>query len=217
MTGPKLFGNDAASGSASLLFEGHRVDPNMALEVARFRRAERSRLVAARALPPEARERAIATLISGLSDVVTVTSGIKIAAYWPSQGEPDLRAWMAMTHYAGAHILLPVVEERAAPLLFRTWAPGCRMVRGFRNVLVPADGRNDIPDIVVAPLIGVDRALFRLGNGGGYYDRTLARLNPRPRAIGVGFAGCILPTIHPMPWDVPMDAVVLSDGTKMVR
>ena len=69
------------------------------------------------------------------------------------------------------------------------------------------------PDIVVAPLVGVDKALYRLGNGGGYYDRTLAALDPRPRVVGVGFAGCLMPTIFPMSWDVPMDTVLLSDGT----
>lgn len=91
------------------------------------------------------------------------------------------------------------------------------MTRGVWNIPVPADRAEDRPDIVISPLLGVDRDLYRLGNGGGYYDRTLAALDPRPRIIGVGLAGCILPTIYPMPWDIPMDEIILSDGTAQRR
>ncbi|MWD28684.1 5-formyltetrahydrofolate cyclo-ligase [Aquicoccus sp. SCR17] len=200
---------------AHLLVDGQPVDPGTARDVARFRRAQRARLVAARALPSEERERATARLIEGLDRIVTVAPGMTIAVYWPIRGEPDLRPWMRHAHDAGARILLPVVTEDHAPLEFRDWSPECRMTRGFWNILVPAEGRAQTPELVIAPLVGVDEELYRLGNGGGYYDRTLARLEPRPRVIGVGFAECRLPTIYPMPWDVPMTEVLLSDGTHL--
>ncbi len=199
------------------LVDGHPVDPETVRDVARFRRAERARLLAARALPSEERGRATAALIEGLDRIVTPEAGLNIAVYWPIRGEPDLRSWMESVHAAGARVLLPVVVEKGAPLEFHAWSPGCRMARGFWNILVPADGEVHVPDVVVAPLVGVDEELYRLGNGGGYYDRTLVRLAPRPRIIGVGLSGCLLPSIYPMPWDVPMSEVLLSDGTHLKR
>lgn len=210
-------GGGTAACFAHLLVDGHPVDPETARDVARFRRAERARLVAARALPTEERERATMALIEGLDQIVTLEAGMNVAVYWPIRGEPDLRSWMERTHAAGAQVLLPVVVEEHQPLEFHAWSPGCRMTRGFWNILVPADGAARAPDLVIAPLVGVDRDLYRLGNGGGYYDRTLARLAPRPRIIGVGFSGCLLPSIYPMPWDVPMSEVLLSDGTHLKR
>ncbi|MCB1340165.1 MAG: 5-formyltetrahydrofolate cyclo-ligase [Pseudooceanicola sp.] len=213
--------DDSDAGSAPcfahLLVDGHLVDPAAARDVARFRSAERARLVAARALSLDAREKATAALTRGLDRIIPRKAGLTIAAYWPIRGEPDLRAWMSAAHRDGASILLPVVIEKSSPLEFHTWSPGCAMARGVWNILVPADGESRTPDLVIAPLVGVDSELYRLGNGGGYYDRTLVRLEPRPRIIGVGLAGCRLPSIYPMPWDVPMDEVLLSDGTHLVR
>ena len=202
---------------AHLLVDGHPVDPDTARDVARFRRAERARLIAARALSALARERATTALIAELERVVAPRPGMTLAAYWPIRGEPDLRRWMATAHAAGARVLLPVVVDENAPLEFRVWSPDCRMARGLWNIFVPAEGEVCRPDIVIAQLVGVDEALYRLGNGGGYYDRTLAQIDPRPRCIGVGFVGCMVPTIFPMPWDVPMDEILLSDGTRMTR
>ncbi|PHP26297.1 5-formyltetrahydrofolate cyclo-ligase [Limimaricola cinnabarinus] len=213
--------DDTGGGSspcyAHLLVDGHPVDAGTARDVARFRRAERARLLAARTMPSHERERATAGLIEGLDRIVAPKPGVTIAAYWPIRGEPDLRPWMAKAHAAGAGILLPVVVDKTLPLEFCAWSPGCPMTRGIWNIPVPVNGGARVPDIVIAPLVGIDRDLYRLGNGGGYYDRTLARLHPQPRIVGLGFAGCDLPSIYPMPWDVPMDEVILSDGTHSKR
>ncbi|EAU39848.1 hypothetical protein FP2506_17269 [Fulvimarina pelagi HTCC2506] len=202
---------------AHLLVDGHPIDPQTARDVARFRRAERMRLVAARALSSEKRARATTALIDGLDRILSLETGMTVAVYWPIRGEPDLRPWMCAADAAGARVLLPVVVEEQAPLEFRTWTPDSRMTRGFWKILVPAEGEACVPDIVIAPLVGVDKNLYRLGNGGGYYDRTLSQFEPRPRTIGVGFAECRLPTIYPMPWDFPMTEVLLSDGTHLTR
>ncbi|OOY26360.1 5-formyltetrahydrofolate cyclo-ligase [Thioclava sp. L04-15] len=213
--------DDATGGApacfAHLLVDGHLVDPETARDVARFRRAERARLVAARALSAEDRERATDRLIDGLDRIVSLDARLTVAVYWPIRGEPDLRGWMGKAHEAGAEILLPVVIERDAPLEFHTWSPACRMVRGAWNIPVPAAGELRTPDLVIVPLVGVDTTLHRLGNGGGYYDRTLARFEKKPRIVGVGFSACLLSTIYPMPWDVPMDEILLSDGTHLTR
>ena len=197
---------------APLLVGGHPVDPGTARDVARFRRAERARLFAARrGIASGERPRMTARLAERLDTLLSPGPGLRIAVYWPIRGEPDLREWMARAHRAGAEVLLPVVE-RDAPLAFRAWSPGCRMERGVWNIPVPAEGADRVPDTILAPLVGVDDEGYRLGNGGGYYDRTLAQFAPLPRLVGVGFGVCRMPTIHPMPWDIPMQDVVLDDG-----
>lgn len=86
------------------------------------------------------------------------------------------------------------------------------MTRGVWNIPVPADGIDVRPDIVVSPVLGFDRAGYRLGYGGGFYDRTLAALAPRPLVIGVGFAMSAMTTIRPLPHDIPMYFIVTEDG-----
>jgi len=178
---------------------GHSVDPETARDVGRFRRAERQRLLAARTRSQSQRQEAADVLIAGLTRRLSPGPQMKVAVYWPIRAEPDLRPWMATLHAAGAQVLLPVVLEKNQPLAFHSWSPDCRMARGVWDILVPADGVAVTPDVIIAPLVGADQAGFRLGNGGGYYDRTLAILEPRPQVIGVGYAGCLLPTIYPMP------------------
>jgi 5-formyltetrahydrofolate cyclo-ligase len=73
---------------------------------------------------------------------------------------------------------------------------------------VPADSPVLTPDLLLVPLVGFDPAGYRLGYGGGYYDRTLAAIQPRPLAIGIGFEQQALATIHPQPHDIPMDYIV---------
>ncbi|WPZ35005.1 5-formyltetrahydrofolate cyclo-ligase [Thalassobaculum sp. OXR-137] len=195
------------------LVDGHVVDCETARDVARFRKAERQRLYALRrALPVGDREAAGRAITDGLRRSLGPLDGRAVAVYWPIRGEPDLRSWMREIHDAGARVLLPAVEARNQPLVFRNWEPGCRMTRGHWDIPVPDDTDTGRPDLVVAPLLGVDADGYRLGNGGGYYDRTLVRIEPRPQIVGVGYAFSRIPTIFPMPWDVAMDLVVLDDG-----
>ncbi|WP_040615773.1 5-formyltetrahydrofolate cyclo-ligase [Oceanicola granulosus] len=211
--------DDSSPCLAHRLVDGHPVDPETARDVARFRRAERARLMALRrAMSVAERADASAALVAGLRQLVPLEPGRRVALYWPIRGEPDLRAWMTDADAAGVEVLLPVVVEKGAPLIFRRWNMGCDMVRGIWNIPVPAeDAAVRQPEIVIAPLLGADDAGYRLGNGGGYYDRTLARLDPMPRRIGVGFSDAVLPTIYPMPWDIPMDEILLADGSHRTR
>jgi len=125
----------------------------------------------------------------------------------------NLRHWLERLIAQGARIALPVVVIRAAPLVFRPWTPDCRMVQGFWKIPVPAEGPDVVPDILLAPLLGWDDAGYRLGYGGGYFDRTLAAFSLRPLVIGVGLAAARLPTIFPAPHDIAMDAIVTEAGT----
>jgi 5-formyltetrahydrofolate cyclo-ligase len=88
------------------------------------------------------------------------------------------------------------------------------MTPGVYDIPVPAMRDVVVPAVLLVPVVGFDRTNYRLGYGGGYYDRTLAAADPRPMAIGVGFELSRLNTIHPQPHDIPLDAVVTEAGTQ---
>jgi 5,10-methenyltetrahydrofolate synthetase len=204
-------------------FDPMAVDPDQARDVARWRKAERARLRTERqALSVEDRAAAGAALARHLRGVLSTrfegAQGRVVSAYWPIKGEPDLRPLMAELHRAGVTVCLPIVEQKAAPLVFRRWTPETRMVRGDWNIPVPPpDAEVLIPDIVVAPLVGWDGAGFRLGYGGGYFDRTLAALAPRPFTIGIGFQSSRLSSIYPQPHDIPLDIIQTEEGVQVSR
>ena len=108
----------------------------------------------------------------------------------------------------GGRIALPVVIGKDWPLEFRVWSPGEPLERGVWNILVPARGPAVQPDIVVAPAVGFDSENYRLGYGGGFFDRTLAAMAIKPMILGVGYADSKLATIYPQPHDIPMDAII---------
>lgn len=203
-------------------FDPLAVDPQQALDVARWRRAERARLLAERAAVPPALRRVAADAIAGhldrlLAERFATLAGLTISAWWPIKAELDLRVWLARLPAAGARAALPIVATRGAPLIFRAWTPAARMERGFWNIPVPAEGPEVVPDITLAPVVGWDAAGYRLGYGGGYFDRTLAALSPRPVAIGIGLDAARIATIYPQPHDIPMQAIVTESGRPVAR
>jgi 5-formyltetrahydrofolate cyclo-ligase len=178
-------------------------------DIARWRKAERERLIAARlAIPADARASMSTTIAAQLDAIVGDLSGSTVSLYWPFRGEPDLRPWMASVIERGGTTALPVVIEKAQPLVFRAYRPGDRLEKGVWNIPIPAECDPVIPDIVIAPLVGVDSQNYRLGYGGGFFDRTLASLPKKPLVIGVGYEMQRIPTIHPQPHDIPMDRIV---------
>ncbi|MCO5106297.1 MAG: 5-formyltetrahydrofolate cyclo-ligase [Burkholderiaceae bacterium] len=185
---------------------------------AQWRGAERRRLIAARlAIPAGERRHHAQRIGAGLDALLPDLAGLVVAVYWPIRGEPDLRPWIASIRRRGARCALPVVLGRDAPLAFREWRDGARLEPGVWNIPVPADGAQLAPGIVIAPVVGFDERGYRLGYGGGYYDRTLAAATPRPCAIGVGHSGAALPSIDPQAHDVPMDAIVTERGVQVHR
>ena len=174
-----------------------------------WRKAERARLIEARlAMSADARAGHAAVIASELDRRLGILEGLVVAIYWPFRGEPDLRAWAASVIGRGGMLALPVVVEKAAPLVFRAWTPGDRLEKGVWNIPIPSEDRQVIPDVVIAPVVGFDGGHYRLGYGGGFYDRTLAALPRKPRVIGVGYTMQRLETIHPQPYDIAMDEIV---------
>jgi 5-formyltetrahydrofolate cyclo-ligase len=192
-------------------YAGLIIDP--ARDVARWRKAERRRLIAARlALSVAVRQECAARVAADLDHLVPTSRATIVSVYWPFRGELDLRAWMAAAQARGIRVALPVVVGKGMPLVFREWHLRARLEPGVWNIPVPADGAAVIPTIVIAPLVGFDSDAYRLGYGGGFFDRTLAALSPRPLAIGVGHPLGTLASIYPQPHDIPMDWIVTGNA-----
>ena len=131
---------------------------------------------------------------------------------WPIRHEPDVRSLLARWTAAGARAALPVVIAEDTPLRFREWAPGARLAADRYGIPTPTAGDWLTPDLILLPLNGFDGAGYRLGYGGGYFDRTLAALVPRPLAVGVGFEINRIDSIRPEPHDQQLDWIVTENG-----
>ena len=178
-------------------------------EVKAWRRSERQRLLALRiGTAPTLRRERSREIEGRLQVLLAERPGITLGVYWPFQAEFDPRPLVDRLIAAGSAAALPAVIDKKGPLEYRAWRPGDPLVDGVWNIPIPE--RRDIvtPQVVLAPLVGFDPACYRLGYGGGYFDRTLAALAPRPWAIGVGFELSLIDTIHPQPYDIPMDYIV---------
>ena len=185
-------------------------------QVMAWRREERQRLLEARVRMPVAdRQQASAQIIERLDALWRgagrLTPGTIVSAYWPLRGEPDLRPWLGDLTAQGLVCVLPVVVQKGEPLQFRRWSPGCAMEKGFWNIPVPADPAAYTPQLLVAPVVGFDRQCYRLGYGGGYFDRTLALLQAQQRAFhvaGVGYSSAEIASIRPLDHDIALQAIV---------
>lgn len=182
-------------------------------DIMAWRKSERARLIESRLAATAAeREAWSAGIAATLEAIAGDVEGRNVSLYWPFRGEPDLRPWMRRVEQKGGACALPVVIEKGRPLAFRVWREGEPLGRGVWNIPVPAAGPDVIPDIVIAPVVGFDPDNYRLGYGGGFFDRTLAALPAKPRVIGVGYALQAIATIHPLAHDIPMDVIVTEQG-----
>lgn len=173
----------------------------------------RDRALAAReALPPAVREPMVRAIEVHLDSLISSLDPGVLAFCWPYRAEPDLRAWVErwLGGAPGRCAALPVVFERDTPLCFRRWVPGARMQTDRHGIPFPADGAPLVPDVVLVPVNAFDAAGFRLGYGGGYFDRTLA-VTPMC-AIGIGFESGRVDSVLPQMHDKAMDWLVTEAG-----
>jgi 5-formyltetrahydrofolate cyclo-ligase len=185
----------------------------MSSELSAWRKSERARLLRERSALSEAAltelrsridihiERAFPDLVHGA-----------LAFCWPYRNEYDVRHLAAALRRRGATTAMPVIVAPKAPLIFREWHPGVKLAEGSLGIPYPVDSRDLQPDHVLLPMLGWDGDGYRLGYGGGFFDRTLAALAKRPRVIGVAYEQAYLRTIHPQPHDIPVDFVVTERG-----
>lgn len=143
--------------------------------------------------------------------------GRVLAGYLPIRTEIDPVPVMARWA-TEAPVGVPVIEGSGRPLRFRRWTPGCALVPGRFGVMVPVEGDVLSPEVVIAPLVAFDARGFRLGYGGGFYDRTLAALEKRARVLAIGFAYSGQETIEPLPvddTDQPLGVVATELGIRL--
>ena len=195
------------------------IDPQQWLDVMRWRKSTRITMLAKRTvLSVEERgvlaDRLGRHLVNFLLARYASLAGHMISGYWPIKSELDLRSSLEILRKHGANIALPVVVEKGKPLQFYAWQNGDKMERGFWNIPVPALKKIVHPDIFLAPLVGWDHAGYRLGYGGGYFDRTLANDPSEKFVIGVGLQSTQVPTIFPQPHDIRLNAILTEDGVQ---
>ena len=178
-------------------------------ELNAWRRGERQRLLTLRTRAPAAVRRLWGQRIEArLRSLLDKRTNFILGVYWPFQAEFDPRPLIDWLVATGSAVALPAVVDKKGPLEYRAWRPGEELVDGVWGIPIPKAREIVLPQAVLAPLVGFDRRCYRLGYGGGYFDRTLAALSPRPLAIGVGFEMARIETIYPQAFDIPMDIVV---------
>jgi 5-formyltetrahydrofolate cyclo-ligase len=175
------------------------------------RAAYERRRIAHEAGGAAAAEAACARLVAAL-DAATAGGGLRgrtVSGYMPIRSEIDPRPALAALAALGARLCLPVIAGRGLPLGFRAWRPGEPLIDGPFGARVPASGAETEPDTLIVPLLAFDGARFRLGYGGGFYDRTLARLRARGpvTAIGLAFAAQAVPAVPRDAFDQPLDRI----------
>ncbi|MEQ8285752.1 5-formyltetrahydrofolate cyclo-ligase [Thalassospira sp.] len=145
-----------------------------------------------------------------LKDRAAATVGF----YWPIQNEVDLRPVMENHLEAGGRAALPVVPGKDQPMVFHNWTTDTEMAPGFARIPEPRDTEKVQVHVLLAPLVGFDPAGYRLGYGGGFFDRTLAALKRKPLVVGIGFEATRLDDILPHQYDVPVDVVITEQGVR---
>jgi len=135
-----------------------------------------------------------------------------VGAYWPFRREYNVLGFLEWLTGRRHEVALPVVLGKGRPLEFRRWSRDMEMVSGVYDIPYPATGDPVRPTILIIPMVGYDEAGYRLGYGGGFYDRTIATYAEKPLCVGAGFALGRLATIYPLPHDIPMDRIVDEHG-----
>ncbi|MGB4826504.1 MAG: 5-formyltetrahydrofolate cyclo-ligase [Paracoccaceae bacterium] len=149
-----------------------------------------------------------------LADFLADQAGKVLSGYMPMRTEID--PLPAMAAHQGV-VGVPIIPGKAVPLKFREWTPGCALVAGSFGALIPAEGAWVEPEVLIVPLLSFDARGYRLGYGGGYYDRTLEMLRARRPTFAVGFAFAAqeVDEVPVEPTDQRLDAIVTENGVRL--
>lgn len=161
-----------------------------------------------RALDGEARRKAAQGLVATIRAETPIAVPCTVSGFWPIKDEIDVAPLMLDLHEGGCTLVLPVVQGRGQRLLFRVWRPGDALEPGVFGTLQPSADREEVePDALLVPLLACDREGWRLGYGGGFYDRTIEVLRQKREimAVGVGFDGQFVSEVPHGPDDQRLD------------
>ncbi len=180
------------------------------------KRTLRSAMLAWReALSPEERQAAAQGLLLTLQSERPFETPAVVSGFWPIKEEIDIRPLMIELFNTGCQMVLPLVQGRGQKLLFRAWRPGDPLEAGVFGTLQPTARRETLePDALIVPLLACDGEGWRLGYGGGFYDRTLAQL--RVPAIGIAYAGQAMDILPRGGHDYPLDGILTEAGLKLI-
>jgi 5,10-methenyltetrahydrofolate synthetase len=178
-----------------------------------YRTALRRQCIAAREdLPAELHAEYARRIERQLWSWLATRTPAAIGFCWPFRGEFDARPLIGRLLAQGWRAALPVVHAPGRPVSFHAWTPDAAMTLDRYGIPRPAADQPLLPELQLVPVNAFDPAGFRLGYGGGYFDRTLATMVPRPLAVGIGFEVARVTSIGPQPHDIPLDAVVTESG-----
>lgn len=188
-------------------------DEEAVRELKAFRDGLRRQLIERREnLPDSLRVPASAAIHRHLACLLARLAPGCLAFCWPYRGEFDARPLMGEWLSAGRRAALPVVVGTGQAMVFREWRPESAMHADRYGIPVPTAGEAVLPEVMLVPVNGFDAQGYRLGYGGGYFDRTLATLHPRPLTIGVGFEIARVDSIRPQALDARLDYLVTEAG-----
>jgi 5-formyltetrahydrofolate cyclo-ligase len=159
-------------------------------------------------LGDEERRAAAAGLLESFRRERPIETPAIVSGFWPMAEELDIRPLMMELHNQGCQLALPVVVAKRQPLVFRAWRPGDPLEAGVFGTLHPSPKRESVePDALIVPLLACDEDGWRLGYGGGFYDRTLEALRAKKTitAVGVGFNAQLVPEVPHGPSDQRLD------------
>lgn len=178
-----------------------------------WRRGERKRLIEARkALPEDDRRERNRVIDAALEQGFAALARTIIGFCWPIAGEPEPRFAVRRWREQGSRAALPVVVAPRTPMEFREWWPGAPTEKGVYDIPYPVGTLTLTPQAALVPVNGFDAGAYRLGYGGGFFDRTLASLPVKPICLGLGYEVARLETIYPQPHDIPFDFIVTEAG-----
>lgn len=163
-----------------------------------------------------AREALSADVHAALSTQIAAQLGALLASQppgvvgfcWPYRAEFDARSVVTDLLGKGWRAALPIVQPEIKRMTFRAWRPESPMAADVYGIHYPAQGQAETPTVLLLPFNVLDAQGFRLGYGAGYFDRTLASMDPRPWVIGVGFSLGLTSSVEPQAHDIPVDCAV---------
>jgi len=145
---------------------------------------------------------------------IPTSEGAVIAGYRPIQTEIDPTPLMTALYESGRRICVPVIEEADMPLKFREWTPDTKMIKGAFGAEIPKEGDWLEPTVLITPLVAFDKKGWRLGYGGGFYDRSLEGLRDKrtTRAVAYAYAAQEIDAVPTEPTDQRLNAIVTEKG-----